>query len=65
MVYCKLTLWNHICSWKPMIEDCQRLAGLREQNFTGNWFARQFITLLNIGGKGTPRNPQTSNPHEQ
>ena len=45
-----------------MIEDCQRLAGLREQNFTGNWFARQFITLLNIGGKGTPQIHKNQTP---
>ena len=31
-------LWNHSYLLGPMFVDCQNFAGLRGQNFVGNWF---------------------------
>ena len=56
-------------------EDCQNFAGSWGRNFLGNWFeALQCRTIhyfvkhswgRKFVDKGKPKNPRTSNPHEQ
>ena len=69
-------LWNFSNSWGPMCADCQNVAGLCRFYFVSYWFVALqceaiFITLLNVRGERkflgnvNPRNPRSSNPHEQ
>ena len=70
-----ILLWNQTYSLGPMFMDCQNFACSWECNFVGNWFeasqckAIHFFIKRSWGrkfvGKGDPRIPRTSIPHEQ